>query len=80
MMNDLDEIREKLTSKEERLKILGEINDLTYFGPVRQTIKKLSKKNEEEYEQITLLDDRAEYLRNLVNLCFEELERLEEEK
>lgn len=79
MMNSLDEIREKLTSKEERLKILGEINDLTYFGPVGQTIKKMSK-NEKEYEQITLLHDRAEYLRNLVNLCFEELERLEEEK
>jgi hypothetical protein len=79
MMSDLDEIREKLTSKEERLKILDEINDLTYFGPVGQTIKKMSKK-EDEYEQITLLHDRAEYLRNLVNLCFEELERLEEEK
>lgn len=78
-MSDLDEIREKLTSKEERLKILDEINDLTYFGPVGQTIKKMSKK-EDEYEQITLLHDRAEYLRNLVNLCFEELERLEEEK
>jgi hypothetical protein len=77
-MIDLDEIREKLTSKEERLKILGEINDLTYFGPVGQIVKKMSK--EEEHEQITLLHDRAEYLRNLVNLCFEELERLEEEK
>jgi hypothetical protein len=79
MMSNLDEIREKLTSKEERLKILDEINDLTYFGPVEQTLKKMSKK-EEEYAQITLLHDRAEYLRNLVNLCFEELERLEEEK
>jgi len=78
-MSNLDEIREKLTSKEERLKILDEINDLTYFGPVEQTLKKMSKK-EEEYAQITLLHDRAEYLRNLVNLCFEELERLEEEK
>jgi hypothetical protein len=79
MMSNLDEIREKLTSKEERLKILDEINDLTYFGPVEQTLKKMSKK-EEEYAQITLLHDRAEYLRNLVNLSFEELERLEEEK
>ncbi len=78
MMSNLDEIREKLTSKEERLKILGEINDLTYFGQVDLTIKKMSK--EEEHEQITLLRDRAEYLRNLVNLCFEEIERLEEEK
>ncbi|MFZ1076822.1 MAG: hypothetical protein WAN47_05270 [Nitrosotalea sp.] len=77
-MSNLDEIREKLTSKEERLKILGEINDLTYFGQVDLTIKKMSK--EEEHEQITLLRDRAEYLRNLVNLCFEEIERLEEEK
>ncbi len=78
MMIDLDEIREKLTSKEERLKILGEINDLTYFGQAGQTIKKIPK--EEEHEQMTLLHDRAEYLRNLVNLCFEEFERLEEEK
>jgi hypothetical protein len=77
-MIDLDEIREKLTSKEERLKILGEINDLTYLGPVGQIIKKMPK--EEEHQQLTLLHDRAEYLRNLVNLCFEELERLEEEK
>lgn len=78
MMIDLDEIREKLTSKEERLKILSEINDLTYFGQAGQTTKKMPK--EVEHEQITLLRDRAEYLRNLVNLCFEELERLEEEK
>lgn len=81
MNENLDELREKLTSKEERLKILGKINDMTYFGPVGQTVEKMSKNKEEKYlEQVTLLHDRAEYLRTLVNLCFEEIGRLEDEK
>lgn len=78
-MNNLDELREKLVSREERLEILDEINDMTYLGLVDDTVKKMP--NKEEYtEQMTLLHERAEYLRTLVNLCFEQIEKLEEEK
>ncbi|MDE1830189.1 MAG: hypothetical protein KGI25_07685 [Thaumarchaeota archaeon] len=76
-MINLDELREKLTSKEERLKVLDEINDITYLNVADGLGKTL--KNEGS-DQMTLLHDRAEYLRTLVNLCFEQIENLEEEK
>jgi hypothetical protein len=81
MSINLDEIREKITSKENRQEILNEIIDITYFGPVGETIKKMSKKNEEEgIEQINILHDRANYLRTLVEICFERIETFEAEK
>ncbi len=77
-MINFDELREKLTSKEERIKILYEINDTTFLN-LDDGLKKISKP-EESAKQIDLLYERAEYLRTLVNLSFEQIENLEGEK
>jgi hypothetical protein len=79
MSTNLDEIRNKLKSKEERVKILREINDITYFGPVGELIKELQIKNEFEFAQrIHILENKAVYLRMIINIGFEEIEKLKE--
>ncbi len=77
-MTNLDELREKITSREKRLKVLKEINDLTYLGLVDDTVKTNSKKD--KVDRLALLHERVQYLRTLVNLCFEQIENLEAEK
>lgn len=79
MSTNLDEIRNKLKSKEERVKILREINDITYFGPVGELIKELQTKNEfESARRIQMLENKAAYLRTIINISFEEIEKLKE--
>lgn len=81
MSIDLDEMRRKLDSKAERTRLLNEINDIAYFGPVGELIRKLETKDVADcIPPIQTLQNKAVNLQILVNLCFEKIEKLENKK
>lgn len=75
-MVNLDELRERLATKDERLKILDEINDGAYLSSGEDD-RDLSKKS---LTKEGFLLERIQYLGTLLHLCFERIDILEEEK